>query len=226
VVRTTTWRTRPDVRGPEPETPAATSASRIAKAIRLARCEWTGHSETATDLVRAAGEVPHRQAGRPRSKTNAAFCRKRHGIRRCPGASDRRQHARRILPHRAAQEHVERRRLAPQLLGIGDVLPGAAAARPACRQRGVTRLGEASSSATISQSTLRPTGRSRFTRTRSPGIPPGTSSRSSPTLATAAPERSMPESVTGSSPRSTARRARARYARAVHAARLRSIWLA
>jgi len=50
--------------------------------------------------------------------------------------------------------------------------------------------------ATISASTLCPTGRSRRTRTRSPGIPPGTTRRSRPKRATAAPDRSTPVSVT------------------------------
>ncbi len=85
VVRTTTWRTSPDVRGPEPETPAATSASRIAKAIRLARCEWTGHSETATTSFVPRAKCPIARPDGPASKTNAAFCRKRHGIPSVPG---------------------------------------------------------------------------------------------------------------------------------------------
>ena len=63
---------------------------------------------------------------------------------------------------------------------------------PAWRQRGITRLGDASAIAVISHSTLRPTGLSRLTYTRSPGMPPGTSSRTSDTFAVAAPERSMP----------------------------------
>ena len=121
---------RPTSWAPDAVTLAAASASRSANAIRFARSAWTGHSSTRTTSLVPRAKCPITRPSGPASKTKAAFCRKPHGMpSSATGMPDRGRDARSVLPHRLPEQHVERRRLAPELLRVGDVLPGAAAAR-------------------------------------------------------------------------------------------------
>ena len=88
-------------------------------------------------IVRPPREVAHDQACRAAAEHERGLLAEApwHAVAAW-GHPDRRRDTRRSLPHRPAQPHLERSRLAPELLGIGDVLPGAAAAR-----RGVTAAG-------------------------------------------------------------------------------------
>ena len=81
-------------------------------------------------VVRPAGEVAHDEAARAPAEDEGGLLPEAPGhavaAHRHP---DRGQDPRGLLAHRLAQQHVEVRRLLPQLLRVRDVLPGAAAAR-------------------------------------------------------------------------------------------------
>ena len=189
----------------------------------MARSEWTGHSTTGTIsfVPRAKWPITSRRTVRVEHERRLLAEAPRHAVG-ARGHADRRQHARRVLPHRAAQQHVERRRLAPQLLGIGDVLPGAAAAGGSVTAAGRDAVGRG----LLDRDDL-----AQYAAADRPqplhahalaGDPP----RHEQALVADIGDGRAGAVHAGKRHRLVPRGARGAYPRAVHAARLRSIWLA